>query len=71
MRYKELKSRKLTSHPDDWYLSVKLVEILEDTKTPYATYICNNSKKEECLVEGHYFTEDSYNEAVRDFENRR
>lgn len=64
---KILKIRKFSNHPDDHYLSFKLVHRPEDKLTPYVTYLHNNYS--DCLCEGHYFKK--LLDAEIDFEKRR
>lgn len=63
-----LDTKNYSTHPDDHYLSIRLVYNPQDKITPFATYLHNNSGGRDMLVEGHYF--DTIIKAWNDYDKR-
>lgn len=63
-----LLSRPYSMHPDDWYLSYVMAQLLGNTITPYVTWLCNVSSGTTCFHYGNYFA-DKW-EAFQDWKER-
>lgn len=77
---KVLNKRPLTTHPDDHYLSVYLIELTHNPRDPYVTWIHNSyqgpppaigdeADSFSGMFQGHYFGD--LVEAQKDFMHRR
>lgn len=66
-----LDEKKISNHPDDWYLSIVLArkphEYMEDG-FEYVTWLKNVSRDEPSYNNGHYYG--NYVDALLDFVNR-
>lgn len=60
--------RPYSMHPDDWYLSYVMAQLLGNTITPYVTWLCNISSGTTCFHYGNYFA-DKW-EAFQDWKER-
>jgi hypothetical protein len=49
-----LLTRPYSIHPDDWYLSIVLAYLPENTYTPYVVWLCNASFGDTRFYEGAY-----------------